>query len=184
MERGIGKLIGQEAESGNICGPPETRGDKLSEGDLERVARLRALHVDWPGHGIDTAEVKRRHVGGRRAAFEMPVAGVQALEVDGLARLAPQRRREVAAPGEIMVLAMDRMVAGDAHGMSFKSCRTEKPLPCHGEAAAGRYFNSSPTRGSRCRTPPIASLAPLGAGASSLPAWVARAEDEAGRIIS
>jgi hypothetical protein len=36
--------------------------------------------------------------------------------------------------------------------------------PCHGEAAAGRYFNSSPTRGSRCRTPPIASLAPLGAG--------------------
>src|ERR1700722_2118384 len=115
MERGIGKLIGQKAETGNVGGPSEARWDKLSEGDLERIAWLRPLDVDRPRHGIDAAEIERRHVGGSRAAFEVPVAGVQAFEVDRLAGLAPERRREVAAPGELMVLAGDRMVAGDAH---------------------------------------------------------------------
>ena len=146
MERGIGKLIGQQAESGNVGGPSETRGDELSEGDLERIARLRALDVDGPAYGIDAAEVERRHVGGRRAVFEVPVASVQALEVDRLAGLAPQRRRKVAAPGEVMVLAVDRMVAGDAHRMSFKSCREESP-PCLRRTAARRYTNSGAARG-------------------------------------
>jgi hypothetical protein len=60
--------------------------------------------------------------------FEVPVASVQALEMGCLAWLALQRWREVATPGEVMVLPVDRMVAGNAHRMVSKVYR-EEPLP-------------------------------------------------------
>src|ERR1700722_7800344 len=179
MERRIGKLIGQKAETGNVGGPSEPRWDKLSEGDLERIARLRALYVDWPGHGIDAAKIERRHIGGSRAAFEGPVAGVQAFEVDRLAGLAFERRSEVAAPGELMVLAVDRMVAGDAHRMSFKSvAKSRRRAPM--EPVARRRRSVDAARGGTGPDTCSCGRHCLTAWASLLPRWIAAGRDEAG----
>jgi hypothetical protein len=144
VERGIGKLIGQEAKSGNVCGPPETRGDKLSEGDLERIARLRTLHVDWPGHGIDTAEVKRRHIGGSRAAFEMPVASIEAFEVN-LAGL-------TSAPGEGAAQAKLWFCSGShcdyATHMDILQVVSQEPLRLPGKRSESLYqFESNKAHG-------------------------------------
>ena len=69
-----------------------------------------------PVTGLTLAKSSVATSADRRAALKVAVARVETFEVDRLAGLARQRRREIAAPGEIMVLAMDRIVAGDAHG--------------------------------------------------------------------
>ena len=130
MSRGEGRdpeLIGQQAETRNVGGPAQARGDEVPEGDLERVARLRALDIDRAGDRIDPAEIERRDVDGSRALLELAVGGVEAFEVNGLSRLARQRRREVAVPAEIMVLAVDRMIADGAHLKSSSSHRELLP---------------------------------------------------------
>jgi hypothetical protein len=118
MERGVGELVGEQAEPGNVGRPADARGDEFAEGDLHRVSGFGALDEDGAGHRIDLGEVDGRHVSRRRFTGEVSRARVEAFEMNRVARPAPQHRREVAAPGEIVVLAVDGVVAGDAHELN------------------------------------------------------------------
>ena len=97
----VGELLGQQAELGQDRAPAPLA--RLQREDLhrERVARLRALDANRPREVVERVEVELAVLVGR-ALLHLPIAGHQQVEVDRVARLDGQRRREVAVPGVVV----------------------------------------------------------------------------------
>ena len=109
------ELIGQQAETRNIRCPAMTDRVKLADGHFQGVAGFGALHIDRPGHRVDLAEIQIGQGFQGRIGAELSAGGIQAFEQDGLTGLCRQRRWKILVPAEIMLCAMNRVGAGDAH---------------------------------------------------------------------
>ncbi len=118
MQRRILELVGKQAEARNVGGPAMAGRMKLADRDLQRVARLGSFNEDWSGNRIDLAEIKIGERFKRRVAADLAAGGIHAFEQDRFTGLCCQGRRKIAVPAEIVLSAVDGVVAGDAHGMA------------------------------------------------------------------
>src|SRR4029078_4514335 len=74
---------------------------EAEELDGEDVARLRALHVDGPGQGVDRVEIEREKVLGRRVPYDLPAREIVGLDNDDVARLDVEHGLDVDVPARV-----------------------------------------------------------------------------------
>ena len=132
---------------------PEARWDKLSrKAILSASPRLRPLHVDWPGHGIDAAKIDvvtsaavepRLNCRRRRRKHSKWMLR--------LARLAFERRSEVAAPGELYGSCGGSYGLQATHiGCPSKSvAKSRRRAPMEPVAGRRRIVDAAEERGTR-----------------------------------
>ncbi len=85
------------------------------DGDFQDIARLGTIDEDGAGNRIDLGKVHRRHIGDRAAAMIMPGTAIQAFEFQGRAGRNRFSRLERVVPAEMMMPAMNGVMAIIAH---------------------------------------------------------------------
>jgi hypothetical protein len=90
-----GEEVAQESEPGEDGAEGVRLGAYVEELDFQRVSRMRALHEDGPGEGMDAARIDARDGGVGGAGAELAVGGVSRLQYDLLALVDLQDRRDV-----------------------------------------------------------------------------------------
>ena len=94
----VAELILEEAEAFDGRGPAPAVVGGAEDVDLEDVAGLGAFDPDRPGECVNAGPVDAEEVLGGGARVNLAAAGVEALEVDGVARGDAQARRQSAVP--------------------------------------------------------------------------------------
>ena len=115
MEGGLGELVGEEAEPGDVGGPADAGRHELAQRHLEGVAGLGTLDEHGSRDRVDPREVEVAHAVDGRAFAELAGGGIRAFEVDGLPTRAGERGRKVPVPAEMMLRTVDGVVTRDAH---------------------------------------------------------------------
>ena len=103
----VGEVVGEEAEAGDRGGPAPVGGLELEQLDLEGVARLGAVDRDGPGDLVDAVEVERGEVRARGLGVQLAEGGVEAVELDDLARPDRRHRLDRRVPDEVVLVARD-----------------------------------------------------------------------------
>ena len=126
----IREVIGQEPEAGNRGGPAPIGRLELEQVELERVAWLGALDLDRAVDLVDAREVEIRQRLGGRIGGQLPVRGVEAVELDDVAGRDSGDRRNRRIPCQVVLLARD-VDRGCRHRHLGRDCRTpENPGSC------------------------------------------------------
>ena len=138
MERGLRKILRQQAEARDDGRPRPARRREVDQGRLDGVAGLGAVDVDRPGDRVDPVEVEigdRLHAGIGR---DLAAHRVDLRERDGLPRCNGRRRLAGIVPGHVLMAGVngahaDRPVRS-AHQPISLSANSAKP-PIYGSVA-------------------------------------------------
>jgi hypothetical protein len=114
----VGELVGQQAEAGDDRRPAPVARAQLEDLDGQRVAGPGAADEHRAGHRVHAREVERRDGGDVRIAVQLAARGVAHLELDDVAGLDLEHRRDRVVPHEVGGLLAHPVQRVAFHGVS------------------------------------------------------------------
>ena len=110
----LAKTIFEKAESLDDAGPSPAAVAGGEHFDLEHIAGLRAVDPDGAGERVNAGAVDREKFGGGHAGVHLAAAGIDALDLDFVARLNAQARLERAVPDGVSGFGGERVFDHDS----------------------------------------------------------------------
>ena len=110
LQLGVGKLVGQETETGSDARPTPIQNFDLMERHREYITRFGGFHVDRPCEGMDRIEIHVRHRVDSGIERELTVGRLLRFDFDDSAGGDRQDGRDRTAPAVVGVLSAQRVL--------------------------------------------------------------------------